>query len=221
MEILIQHEDLAKKTFRLKVGYSYYLLDRELAQRIVRYKNIVTSDRFLKLEDAMTWLREIENTRLSLVVDTYKSGLVFDGFEEVSVKVIFDTTPMIGNGLLPDWIRTKKTILSVDTFEDNLCVFRCVALGQQQADFEAGIRTTLPTPARCCALAKKLANKFFAVKRREKLSEKARKLVLEDYDRIQELCNIRIRAYEVELVKNEIQCSLVRRPPGGWGYSYI
>ena len=86
MEILIQHEDLAKKTFRLKVGYSYYLLDRELAQRIVRYKNIVTSDRFLKLEDAMTWLREIENTRLSLVVDTYKSGLVFDGLVKFPLK---------------------------------------------------------------------------------------------------------------------------------------
>ena len=34
----------------------------------------------------------------------------------------------IGLGRLPDWIRNKREVISLDTFSDNLCLFRCIAV---------------------------------------------------------------------------------------------
>ena len=33
----------------------------------------------------------------------------------------------VGCGLLPDWLRKKRCINALDTFDDNLCVWRCLA----------------------------------------------------------------------------------------------
>ena len=35
--------------------------------------------------------------------------------------------PLMSCGLLPDWLRQKR-IYSVDTFDDNLCAWRCLAI---------------------------------------------------------------------------------------------
>ena len=34
----------------------------------------------------------------------------------------------LGLGRLPDWLRNKRGVLSLDTYEDNLCLFRCIAV---------------------------------------------------------------------------------------------
>ena len=36
----------------------------------------------------------------------------------------------LGLGRLPDWLRNKHGVLSLDTYEDNLCLFRCIAVHQ-------------------------------------------------------------------------------------------
>ena len=47
----------------------------------------------------------------------------------VDVKVILDRQPLqIGLGRLPDWIRNKREVISLDTYNDNLCLFRCMAV---------------------------------------------------------------------------------------------
>ena len=47
----------------------------------------------------------------------------------VYVKVILDRHPLfLGLGRLPDWLRNKHGVLSLDTYEDNLCLFRCIAV---------------------------------------------------------------------------------------------
>ena len=47
------------------------------------------------------------------------------------VKVILDRHPLfLGLGRLPDWLRNKHGVLSLDTYEDNLCLFRCIAVHQ-------------------------------------------------------------------------------------------
>ena len=33
---------------------------------------------------------------------------------------------------LPDWLRRKCCICSIDTFDDNLCVWRCIVIYQQK-----------------------------------------------------------------------------------------
>ena len=34
----------------------------------------------------------------------------------------------IGLGRLPDWIRNKREVLSLDNYNDNICLFRCMAV---------------------------------------------------------------------------------------------
>ena len=56
----------------------------------------------------------------------------------------------IGLGRLPDWLRNKREVISLDTFDDALCVFRCLAV-HLGADKQYNIRRT-----------RELAQSFFA-----------------------------------------------------------
>ena len=47
----------------------------------------------------------------------------------VDLKVILDRQPLqIGLGRLPDWLRNKHEVISLDTYSDNPCLFRCIAV---------------------------------------------------------------------------------------------
>ena len=47
----------------------------------------------------------------------------------VDLKVILDRQPLqIGFGRLPDWLRNKREVLSLDNYTDTLCLFRCIAV---------------------------------------------------------------------------------------------
>ena len=49
----------------------------------------------------------------------------------VDLKVILDRQPLqIGLGRLPDWLRDKHEVMSLDNYNDNLCSFRCNAVHQ-------------------------------------------------------------------------------------------
>ena len=59
---------------------------------------------------------------------------------------VFRTHYPLGHGKLPDFIRNKKTIISLDVndkqqpYNDNLCAFRCLALHQKQRRMEASVK---------------------------------------------------------------------------------
>ena len=38
------------------------------------------------------------------------------------------TSLFLGHGCLPDWLRNKRGVLSLDTYRDNRCLFRCIAV---------------------------------------------------------------------------------------------
>jgi len=47
------------------------------------------------------------------------------------VKVVHDNQPMLGTGLLPDWLRNLAhgcAMVALDTFNDNLCLWHCIAV---------------------------------------------------------------------------------------------
>ena len=67
---------------------------------------------------------------------------------QVEVKAIMTNQPLLGTGQLPDWLRQKKGVYALDTFDDNLCLFRCIAVHQ-------GTR-----PDRCTEKAQQLAREF-------------------------------------------------------------
>ena len=47
----------------------------------------------------------------------------------VQIKIILDQQPLrVGEGRLPDWLRTKKGLIALDNFDDDLWVFRFLAV---------------------------------------------------------------------------------------------
>ena len=73
----------------------------------------------------------------------------------VDLKVILDRQPLqIGLGRLSDWLRNKHEVISLDTYNDNPCLFRCIAV-HQGANKQFNTRR-----------ARELAQSFFATYRK-------------------------------------------------------
>jgi len=48
---------------------------------------------------------------------------VFEKHLSVQIKIILDQQPLwVGEGRLPNWLRTKKGLIALDNFDDDLCV---------------------------------------------------------------------------------------------------
>ena len=58
-------------------------------------------------------------------MNTVKGNVHYD---HVLIKLTTQNEPLMGSGKLPDWFRNKKSIISLDTYDDNLCFWRCLAL---------------------------------------------------------------------------------------------
>jgi len=103
--------------------------------------------------EAERWVNEEENKRLAVDnIERPNTKWVFVKFLSIEVKAVIDNQPMLGTGPLPDWLRNLAhgpNMVSLDTFRDNLCLWRCIAVHQ-------GAR-----PDRCTQAAKQLAKGFF------------------------------------------------------------
>ena len=76
------------------------------------------------------WVSRQEEARLANP-DRPNTKWSYELTKSVYVKVILDRHPLfLGLGRLPDWLRNKRGVLSLDTYEDNLCLFRCIAVHQ-------------------------------------------------------------------------------------------
>ena len=67
-------------------------------------------------------------------------------FREITVILHTSGGPAMGKGILPNWLKNKKSIIAIDSFNDNLCVWRCIAiyrLNQEKKDFKADKLTQL------------------------------------------------------------------------------
>ena len=83
---------------------------------------------FETLVAAREWVSRQEEARLSNL-NRPNTKWSYDFTKAVYVKVILDRHPLfLGLGRLPDWLRNKHGVLSLDTYEDNLCLFRCIAV---------------------------------------------------------------------------------------------
>ena len=92
---------------------------------------------------------------------------------------------MLGNGQLPDWLRNKKGMYALDTFDDNLCLFRCIAVHLHQ-----GARSN-----RCTEQAKQLAGKLCFNDESQKL-EAYPKIRLSELKKVEETFKFGIHVYE-------------------------
>ena len=54
-------------------------------------------------------------------------------FKHVQIKLVASNKPLMGCGPLPDWLRKKLCFYALDKFDDNLCVWRCLAIYKRLA----------------------------------------------------------------------------------------
>ena len=80
----------------------------------------------LDLENEAVWSKAyLPATRTTKVKGNYQGKIVF---KHVQIKLIASSEPLMCCGPLPEWLRKKRCINALDTFDDNLCVWRCLAL---------------------------------------------------------------------------------------------
>ena len=118
-----------KSRFMLKLSSVVHLRHNAEDERTMTfYQDIGKSRWFETLAVSQEWIRQQEELRLEtrLRLNTQWS---YEKTELVYCKVILDRHPLfLGVGLLPDWLRNKRGVLSLDTYRDNRCLFRCIAV---------------------------------------------------------------------------------------------
>ena len=132
--------------------FSYQLRNSEDGSLMVMYTN-TDSPWFKRLSEAEKWLSEREKVRLD--PDNINRPGTKWVFVNVDVKVVLDRQPLLDTGPLPNWLRNLahgRSILALDTYQDNLCLWRCVAVHR-------GAR-----PDRSTTTARELAKSFFKLR---------------------------------------------------------
>ena len=78
------------------------------------------------LDNEEVWSKAyLPTTRKTEARDNYEGKI---NFEHVQIKLVVSNEPLMGCGTLPDWLRNKRCLYAVDTFDDNLCDWRCLII---------------------------------------------------------------------------------------------
>ena len=116
--------------FMLKLSAQVELQHLEEADRKMDFyqRDNGSSPWFETLAAAESWVRRQEELRLENR-QTPDTKWTYVRTKKVYVKVILDRHPLfLGQGRLPDWLRNKRGVLSLDTYRDKRCLFRCIAV---------------------------------------------------------------------------------------------
>ena len=95
----------------------------------------------------------------------------------------------MGCGPLPDWLRDKRCIYAIDTFDDNLCVWRCLVIYKRHDRGE-----TNQVQKRNCEAALNLACEYYGDDKSKKQDMRPTKLV--DFEGIEKHRNVNTMLYE-------------------------
>ena len=141
----------------------------------------------LDLDNEEVWSKAyLPATRTTEVRDKYEGKIVF---KHVQIRLVASNEPLLGCGALPDWLRDKRCIYAMDTFDDNLCVWKCLAIYKRLACDEAN-----QVLKRNCRAALNLAREYCGEKNLKKRDMKPTKLV--DFEGIAKHYNVNIMLYE-------------------------
>ena len=193
-------------SFYIRYSYSYVLVNNENGLRMVFFKQQKGSPWINNFGEVERWLNEQENERLNADnIERPNTKWTFVKFSSIEVKAVIDNQPMLSTGPLPEWLRNLshgRSMISLDTFADNLCLWRCIAVYQEAR------------PDRCTKAAKQLAKGFFK-------SDLVPRTSLDELDKVEVYLNkgkqlsawMGIRVYEPELQQNgEIFWQLRKNP---------
>ena len=198
MDKITQHIEM-----RTKVVYSFKAEIHRGAGEIVDYSKTLSSPPgvFTSLKEIRDYVEECEQKRLDLeneavwskaylpatrttkVKGNYQGKVVF---KHVQIKLIASNEPLMGCGPLPEWLRKKRCINALDTFDDNLCVWRCLALYKRKDVKRGAERSTKE--------ALNLAREFYSDNKLKRKDVRATKLV--DFEGIAKHLNVNIMLCE-------------------------
>lgn len=207
-EIMEKIKKNVRISFFIRHGFCYLLENIENGDVIQFYKNL-GSPWIKKLSEAEEWVKKQETMRLeSDNIERPSTKWKFLRFFRTTVKVVIDKQPLLGEGRLPNWLRDlargfNGPMVCLDTYEDDLCIWRCIAVYK-------GAR-----PDRSTRSAKQMANGFFESKKLSKTSLDDLNLV-ENYVNKNELLsgNFGIKVYQPEQKESgDIVWSLVKNSP--------
>ena len=124
-------EERVRSRFKLEITSWIQLRNIEDESTMAWYNtDLGESPWFETLVASQEWVGRQEEARLSNT-NRPNTKWSYELTKAVYVKVILDRHPLfLGLGRLPDWLRNKHGVLSLDTYEDNLCLFRCIAVHQ-------------------------------------------------------------------------------------------
>ena len=188
---------------RFKVVYLFKAEIHRGAGEIVDYSKTLSSPpgMFTSLKEIRDYIEECEQKRLGLdneavwskaylpatritkVKGNYQGKVVF---KHVQIKLIASNEPLMRCGPLPEWLRKKRCINALDTFDDNLCVWRCLALYKRKDVKRRAERSTKE--------ALNLAREFYSDNKLKRQDVRATKLV--DFEGIAKHFNVNIMLYE-------------------------
>ena len=200
-----------RSSFYIRHVYSYKLQNIEDGTILVYYTNSFPGSPWInKLEEAEKWLREKETKRLDVdSIERPNTKWIFEGHFNVDVKVVLDRQPLMGTGPLPDWLRNlargNHAMVTLDTYRDNLCLWRCIAVHK-------GAR-----PDRSTKAAQGLAKSFFKLRN---TPTDCSKTSLDELEKVEIHLNkgtafsgwLGIRVYVPERVGSEVVWHLTRNP---------
>ena len=124
-------EENVRSRFKLKITSWITLRNVEDNSMMDWYnKDIEPSPWFETLAAAHAWVIQQEEVRLDPShLRRPNTKWSYELTKNVYVKVILDRHPLfLGLGRLPDWLRNKRGVLALDTYQDNRCLFRCIAV---------------------------------------------------------------------------------------------
>ena len=80
----------------------------------------------LDLDNEEVWSKVLSPAkRTTELRDNYEDKVVF---KHVQIRLVASNELLMLCGPLPDWLRDKRCIYALGTFDDNLCVWRCLAI---------------------------------------------------------------------------------------------
>ena len=122
-------EERVRSRFKLEITSWIQLQNIEDGSMMDWYNtDLGESPWFETLVASRDWVSRQEEARLANP-NRPNTKWSYELTKAVYVKVILDRHPLfLGLGRLPDWLRNKHGVLSLDTYEDNLCLFRCIAV---------------------------------------------------------------------------------------------
>ena len=122
-------EERVRSRFKLEIKSWIQLRNIEDESTMDWYNtDLGESPWFETLVESHDWVSRQEEARLSNL-NRPNTKWSYEFTKAVYVKVILDRHPLfLGLGQLPDWLRNKHGVLSLDTYDDNRCLFRCIAV---------------------------------------------------------------------------------------------